>query len=277
VFPSEALGSDLMDWSYDGWRWVLFFFLSWVEKEEKERMLIFGMVDLLPLPIDEMSSSSHLRDFFFDMPWGRVPPHLQTAFIKPPSRGGLLGGSGESAPKMSKLQALAAARKKKAQEQKSNGDAGVEKPMAELSINEKTAPPPKLSETESTKPSSRSFPLRKRKDSNPHEKIEKPPAIEDENKMVEEEVALLEPDHVEPSAFASTMFGRTNSPQKKKPAPVFSMPYNMATSTLQTDPFSGPSPDDVVLAAQSQSKGVNSSSAKSSGGNAAVIRKLQKD
>jgi elongation factor 1 alpha-like protein len=54
--------------------------------------------------------------FFRDMPWGNIPKHRETTFI-PPSmpRGGLLGGAG-APPKMSKLQALAAARKKKLEE-----------------------------------------------------------------------------------------------------------------------------------------------------------------
>jgi elongation factor 1 alpha-like protein len=61
------------------------------------------------------TSTSHL---FQDMPWGNIPKHRETTFIAPQMpRGGLLGGSG-APPKMSKLQALAAARKKKAEEKK---------------------------------------------------------------------------------------------------------------------------------------------------------------
>jgi elongation factor 1 alpha-like protein len=61
-------------------------------------------------------------DFFQDMPWGNIPKHRETTFIAPPlPRGGLLGGSG-APPKMSKLQALAAARKKKAEEKKAIDD-----------------------------------------------------------------------------------------------------------------------------------------------------------
>lgn len=247
---------------------ALLHFMGIAKRIGEIMVLILGLADLLPLPIDEIPSESTLRDFFFDMPWSNVPPARQTIFVDPLYRGGLLGGSGDGAPKMSKLQALAAARKKKAQEQKSSGDAGMEKPMAELSINEKTTTTPKPAETESTKSTTRSFPMRKRKDSNPHEKVEKPPSVdEEESKMVgddnKEIQNIPEPDHAEPSAFASTMFSRTNSPQKKKPPPGFSMPYNMASPNPPTDPFSGPSPDDVVLAAQSQSKGVNCSIAKS--------------
>lgn len=55
---------------------------------------------------------------FQDMPWGNIPKNRETTFIPPMlPRGGLLGGSG-APPKLSKLQALAAARKKKAEEKK---------------------------------------------------------------------------------------------------------------------------------------------------------------
>lgn len=73
------------------------------------------------LPISTPVSFEHgtwTSHFFHDMPWGNIPKHRETTFIAPPKRrGGLLGGSGVP-PKMSKLQALAAARKKKAEEKK---------------------------------------------------------------------------------------------------------------------------------------------------------------
>lgn len=206
--------------------------------------------------LDAMATSP--KDYFFDMPWGNIPRHRQSEFEPPLFRGGLLGGSSDGTPKMSKLQALAAARKKKAQEQKSSGEAGVEKPMAELSIASNATTAKSGQEGTPSKPAARSFPLRKRKDSNPHEKIQKPPTPEEEVKVVEEEPAI-ELDDAPPSAFASTMFGRSDSPRKRKPPPVFSMPYNVASTVVNLDPFAGPSPDDVVMAAQSQSKGVNTS------------------
>ena len=53
----------------------------------------------------------------------------------------------------------------------------------------------------------------------------------------------------EPSAFASTMF---SSPVPSAPsASLFTLPY-IAATTAATDPFAGPSPDDVVIAAQSK-------------------------
>jgi elongation factor 1 alpha-like protein len=83
-------------------------------------------------------SRQSLSHFFHDMPWGRIPKHRETTFIPPPTvRGGLLGGAGEP-PKLSKLQALAAARKKKAEEKKPTVDK-VERAQADLkdlSIND---------------------------------------------------------------------------------------------------------------------------------------------
>lgn len=203
------------------------------------------------------SASFNMVDFFRDMPWFKTPMERHTLFVAPLQRGGLLGGSGEGAPKMSKLQALAAARKKKAQEQKSSGDAGVEKPMAEMKINDSTQNG-STSEEAAPPRQTRGFPIRKRKDSNPHEKIvkEPPPEREPETQNVDSEPPE---DQAEPSAFASTMFGQISSPTSRKQSSMFTLPYNVASIPIVTDPFSGPSPDDVVIAAQSQSKGVNSS------------------
>ena len=201
-----------------------------------------------------------MENFFRDMPWLNTPIHRQAIFIAPlQPPGGLLGGSGEGgAPKMSKLQALAAARKKKAQEQKSSEDSGVDKPMAELKINASSAPIGPTSEEVAPVKQARGFPIRKRKDSNPHEKITKEPPPEREPEVQNTEPDVIE-DQAEPSAFASAMFGRAPSPSSRKPSSMFTLPYNVANPPVATDPFSGPSPDDVVIAAQSQSKGVNSS------------------
>ncbi|KAL1836617.1 hypothetical protein VTJ49DRAFT_4878 [Mycothermus thermophilus] len=83
-----------------------------------------------------------LAHLFHDMPWGNVPAHRATTFLPPPiPRGGLLGGSG-TASKMSKLQALAAARKKKAQEQSaaSNAVAEAVTGLNGLSVGDGAAP-----------------------------------------------------------------------------------------------------------------------------------------
>lgn len=190
-------------------------------------------------------------DFFGDMPWLNVPKERQGTFIAPLyPRGGLLGGSSDGAPKMSKLQALAAARKKKAQEQKSSGSSGVEKPMADLTLN----PGAEKAPTSPTKTTPRGFPIRKRKDSNPHEKATKPKHVEQEAEPAPD-ISIEDPalDQAEPSAFANTMF---SSPSPATPrshtSELFSLPYSNNTAPTTADPFAGPSPDDVVIAAQSK-------------------------
>jgi elongation factor 1 alpha-like protein len=197
-------------------------------------------------------------DFFKDMPWLNIPLERQAIFVEPLyPRGGLLGGSSDGAPKMSKLQALAAARKKKAQEQNS-GNSGVEKPMSELSLNGSS----KEGDTMETAPkTSRGFPLRKRKDSNPHEKSPQAPSPKKDTEKADPDTQMdIAPvDQAEPSAFASTMF---SSPLPSAPsANLFTLPYT-ATGAASTDPFAGPSPDDVVIAAQSKGPTLSGTSKK---------------
>jgi elongation factor 1 alpha-like protein len=215
---------------------------------EVERSLKRGAEGWMAEPAT-CSKPFSFADFFRDMPWLNIPVERQALFVEPLyPRGGLLGGSSDGAPKMSKLQALAAARKKKAQEQKS-GSSGMEKPMSELSING-ASKEENAAET-APKVSSRGFPIRKRKDSNPHEKHPKAvsPKIEIEMLDTDTQTEIIPVDQAEPSAFASTMF---SSPMSSAPsANLFTLPYT-ATATTATDPFAGPSPDDVVIAAQSK-------------------------
>jgi len=160
---------------------------------------------------------------------------------------------------MSKLQALAAARKNKAQEQKANESTGVEKPMANL-ILDSTSKKTKCLDKPSTErlreqnSSLRGFPMRKRKDSNPHEKAPVPnierESVSDKFDTPMEDTPL---DQAEPSAFANTMFSTTSSTTPHQhPNNFFSLPYAAAAATTAPDPFAGPSPDDVVIAAQSK-------------------------
>jgi elongation factor 1 alpha-like protein len=159
---------------------------------------------------------------------------------------------------MSKLQALAAARKKRAQEEKSNGVSGVEKPMAELSLTDKIHgnKPEATKPTSAVKQPSRGFPLRKRKNSNPHEKALKAPKstekLPDGNDHAPLSIPYLDLDQAEPSAFASTMFGSRDRFPINLPANLFTLPYTVTATPATTNPFAGPSPDDVVIAAQSK-------------------------
>jgi elongation factor 1 alpha-like protein len=197
----------------------------------------------------ECSKPFSFAEFFKDTPWLNVPLDRQATFIAPLyPRGGLLGGSSNGAPKMSKLQALAAARKKKAQEQKSSGSTGVEEPMANLTLNTSTKPGEQKSGS-----TSRGFPQRKRKDSNPHQKALNP--IERESKPSSPDVTMEAPplDQAEPSAFANTMFSSTFQPSSRQhTGNLFTLPYTAIKPAIITDPFAGPSPDDVVMAAQSK-------------------------
>jgi elongation factor 1 alpha-like protein len=132
---------------------------------------------------------------------------------------------------MSKLQALAAARKKKAQEQKANEGTGAEKPMAGLTLNEGRMG----NGADAPKPASRSFPLRKRKDSNPHEKIPKAPPVDTEQNDPDTQMDITPLDQAEPSAFANTMF---SNPTRQHPSNLFTLPYVATTAATQTaDPF----------------------------------------
>ncbi|KAI9650640.1 hypothetical protein NHQ30_000660 [Ciborinia camelliae] len=208
---------------------------------------------------------SSAKSFFADTPWLNIPPERLAIFTPPPRYpGGLLGGSSGGAPKMSKLQALAAARKKKAQDQQSSASE-VEKPMANLSLNQ--AGRESATELYENKSISNSdplskdakqggFPLRKRKDSNPHEKVLKSqPTPRDHQTEIEPVVESSPVYQASPSAFASTMFQTASATPRHQLENKFTMPYNSDVLTTPADPFAGPSPDDVVMAAQSKAAG----------------------
>lgn len=207
------------------------------------------------------------NDFWNDMSWLSTPIERH-AILTPPTlpRGGLLGGSSAGVPKMSKLQALAAARKKKAAEQKSSTAEEVGKPMAGLAIsshdgqNDTKEPETVGARTTAQR---RTYPPLKRKDSEPHTMIAPPFETAE---MLPEEAPLKKPavPEVEPAApsdFANTMFSSSSSTPKPSSA-LFTLPYLSLHKPLDssTDAFSGPSPDDVVIAAQS--KGVKTTSQK---------------
>jgi elongation factor 1 alpha-like protein len=218
------------------------------------------------------SNPFSFADFFKDSPLLNVPAERQAVFIAPVyPRGGLLGGSSDGAPKMSKLQALAAARKKKAQEQRSSGSSSVDKPMGNLTLkkdqpmgNGKMLEKNSIETTLSTKLSSRGFPLRKRKDSNPHEKAPTAAPAERDSEQSSSDTPMENTplDQAQPSAFASTMFSNAAPvPPRQHLDNIFTLPYVATTATTSTDPFAGPSPDDVVIAAQSKGS-TNSAKAK---------------
>lgn len=213
-------------------------------------------------------------DFWADMQWFSTPVTRHTTFIKPkyPSWG-LLGGAPDAVPKMSKLQALAAARKKKALEQKVKEENGVDTTMAGLAISDfASASKPTSSRPEGSSDTaapenpnaSRGYPMRKRKSSNPHEKIVQPAEPAEANTSAPSQPSLPIPDveQAAPSAFANTMFGNHSLAPKKPASAIFTLPYSSKPNMQSTDAFTGPSPDDVVIAAQSKGSALSAKAKK---------------
>jgi elongation factor 1 alpha-like protein len=202
-------------------------------------------------------SRASLSHDFRDMPWGNIPKHREAILIPPRQlRGGLLGGSS----KMSKLQQLAAARKKKAEEKEAQErveqtrsqmqDLSVGKPATQENSPLAGAFGKRLKTSESTakgrNPLEGDEPTR-------HGTTEQPLA-DTTNKQGVMEVDLVQEPPLTgagPSPFAQTLFGPPSDSPKRKILEFFPLPYTeIAPAAL--DVFSNPSPDDVVLTAQSK-------------------------
>jgi len=157
----------------------------------------------------------------------------------------LLGGSSTGKP--SKLAALAAARKRKATEEASGENTGAVSLLDQLVTRSGQA-----KDVPSQPPPSRTYPIRKRKSPSPVPEPEPAAKLED----LPETVVAPQPNlSTTPSIFAETMCG-TSSRQSKNNSPAFS--DSMRTilyghnSYNGTNPFAGPSPDDIVTQAQSK-------------------------
>jgi elongation factor 1 alpha-like protein len=211
---------------------------------------------------------SSISAIFDHMPWGNVPLHRLTVFIEPERpRGGLLGGSG-AAPKLTRMQQLAAARKKKVADKKPFGSEDTvdttrqgiqelsvedhrptEKENQVLDVSSGFGKRQKLSETQAAGRMPLEAVCREanRQDSftSQHNVMLQP--AEQDPTPPDDPAPELAP----PSVFAQTLFGVGSH----EPAPVttrqFALPY-MAYCPSLTDAFSKPSPDDVVLTAQAK-------------------------
>lgn len=224
-----------------------------------------------------MHKSQISPTFFDDMPWLDIPKDRETVFIEPPRLpGGLLGGS-SSAPKMSKLQALAALRKKKTEEKKDQEKAiPLANDVTNLSLSDDTN---KENLSLSSKLQSQNIqhnsslaptPLAQRdeppNDIADHSLRDRPSSQiatdcktnDDTRSQEEKEESVVGQSHA-PSAFARTLFGSVPEADQAHRRDVFAMPYTQSSSFL-AKVFSEPSPDDIVLAAQS--KGSNFAKAK---------------
>ncbi|KAL8305858.1 hypothetical protein RB597_003462 [Gaeumannomyces tritici] len=202
-------------------------------------------------------------NFFHDMPWLNIPKDRQAVFIPPQlARGGLLGGAG-TGQKMSKLQALAAARKKAAESKKAGtGDAQVpQQQMGNLSLGEadltKENCNPALgamerlriaaSITKATAPS----PVPPAPSSPPDPPLQGPGFGQVDEPPTVGDMDMPLPVVSQPSAFARTLLGPPATSRAVTQQQSFALPYMAFMSTV-VDAFSQPSPDDTVLAAQAQ-------------------------
>ncbi|MCJ1380066.1 Hsp70 suppressor, GTPase facilitates ribosomal subunit dissociation [Xylographa soralifera] len=233
-------------------------------------------------PADGCTQAISARDFFKDCPWLEIPLERQGLILIEPlyPRGRLLGGSGEAAPKVSKLAALAAAHKKKENENFSEKDPKVisssaalldklrigDQPHAEgkritKEANDRSG---KMARLNLSHTSSTSQPATKEGQKYPTKKpralpeARPPPQSEEAPKTPLENVpepppALL----ASPSTFARTMFSSASTPNPVTTSRVSFSPYTL--NIAESNPFAGPSPDDVVANAQNSSKGMKGS------------------
>lgn len=178
--------------------------------------------------------------------------------ISVPRRGGLLGGSS----KTSKLAALAAARKKKTEDKKpshqpsQSTDLDRAVGLLERLSTKKPGEAPPLAESTIRKiPSPILKPTPKIK--TPEEDAPKIKTPEEDAPKIEAEVeSPPEPPHVphcsiqqgQPTDFAQTLFGGRDKPRAMR----FTHRYVEHPKYISADPFAKPSPDDIVIAAQSK-------------------------
>lgn len=226
---------------------------------------------MLPPPKRQKNAHGSGTDWFKDVPWFNVPPEMTGKIViealQPPLR--LLGGSG----KPSKLAALAAARKKKEAEQKAASGQAAESSdekhdstaaslLDRLGTRSNRTAPVQSTETPKDVPSAsqpapqRMYPIRKKKSPSPP-----PPDLPQASPLMEitpNRPEKTQPDlRAGPSVFASAMCGPANSTPNhaiRKPLQenTLSMLYGNSSSFTKSNPFAGPSPDDIVTQAQAK-------------------------
>ncbi|KAJ5256249.1 hypothetical protein N7505_011400 [Penicillium chrysogenum] len=254
-------------------------------------------------------STAHFSaaDFFRDCPWLNIPSHRKSEILIEPlyPRLGLLGGAPENGGKLSKLAALAAARKKKEGEKAPSlsetptpSTPKLEQPTpldhsgTSRSLRDRLAASgrstPKAPEGPGSlrrlaTPSASSHPIPKR----PEAETKRPSVPELSGSMqrvVLEAKEEPEPQQTmptiraSPSTFASTIVGAATGPTAAEPSHLHSTSSDLLRIYGQdhAEPFdfAAPSPDDVVLNAQNAAKGMKSKSAATK---SAAVKKGQSD
>ncbi|KAI8631327.1 hypothetical protein F5Y19DRAFT_463607 [Xylariaceae sp. FL1651] len=219
-------------------------------------------------------------NFFHDMPWLDVPNDRRTIFIEPTHpRGGLMGGSSSSG-KMSKLQALAAARKKKADDQKSENSRALQttKQITPETVKEHARPPSGVLVDRSNArqdvmaamslPVPTEFQARSKNEAAESLDIETARISTSNPSNTAKPPTFTQPfSPATPSAFARILLGSPTGSSASVPRNQYRIPYMSLTSSV-ADAFSEPSPDDMVLTAQSKAsnKKLAASTTKKKGG-----------
>lgn len=220
-------------------------------------------------------------EFFADCPWLNVPKFRQGEILVEPlfPRGRLLGGSPSQAHgKPSRLATLAAARRQKENTKPSEGNMNSSVALLDK-LGRKGAPsaPGRIASGQNevpvlkdvtpliTNPARRKYPIQRRASIEEATSESKSSELESPKLAVETPEKSDEPPSVPaalPSAFARTMFGLPTAPDPnnevsaspKELSPPsynqsYTLPYRLMMDT-ESDAFTGPSPDDVVLKAQ---------------------------
>ncbi|KAJ9398086.1 hypothetical protein DTO282F9_4996 [Paecilomyces variotii] len=236
-------------------------------------------------PISSAPCSAHLSaaDFFRDSPWLNVPAHRKADILVEPlyPRLGLLGGAPESSGKVSKLAALAAARKKKEAGKPAATTPGpADQPPAETP-KEPTGPSLTLQERLRGNAKDRlvgehggrlrslgkglngSRTGQKKPSPEPEKQEEQTLSAASENLVDREgdkKLPVTTDIKAPPSTFASVIVGDTTHPATPEPSHLTSNSIDVmrvyGQDLTEVFDFAGPSPDDVVQNAQSASKGL---------------------
>jgi len=205
-------------------------------------------------------------DYFRGISWRRDEINPETLSDLIPqfkhSRGGLLGGSS----KPSKLATLAAARKKKEEEKRNvtptMGADQSERAVAllnRLNLKKENVSPPPASDISETTSARLRFTAARHKDT---EQTEEEP--QEPESAPEPEMQTPPPDlRATPSLFAQAIcrnhstspdddYSQTSSDGSRQWSSKFTLPYANDPQYIKNNPFARPSPDDVVLKAQSK-------------------------
>jgi elongation factor 1 alpha-like protein len=227
--------------------------------------LHFGLITGKASHDISLPATTSAKAFFSDVSWTSVPSDRKSPMVHVPSvpKLGLFGGSS----KPSKLAALAASRKKQ-NEEKKKAEQQAQAADAERALSLLDRLASKKDGVSGTERATSNISDKSRLSAvfRPKSNTLSEPAIEEAEDDQEEPIPE-EPSgpvfKAEPSIFARALCG-VNEKQEtegaslipttsKQPSDLtFGLPYVRSNKYINADPFANPSPDDVVLAAQSK-------------------------